>query len=80
MRNLADVRPVFIFICDLKVWYLHTFVLDWWYLHTCVLGLVVINRAMDVAAAIIDCSIRLLTMLEDRRSPPHNRFCSCDCS
>ena len=22
----------------------------------------------------------ILTMLEDRRSPPHNRFCSCDCS
>ena len=35
---------------------------------------------MCTTAAIIDCSVRLLTMLEDRRSPPHNRFCSCDCS
>ena len=35
---------------------------------------------MYTTAAIIDRSVRLLTMLEDRRSTPHNRFCSCDCS
>ena len=29
---------------------------------------------------IFDCSVRRLSMLEDRRSPPHNHFCSCDCS
>ena len=29
---------------------------------------------------IFDCSVRRLNMLEDRRSPPHDRFCSCDCS
>ena len=29
---------------------------------------------------IFDCSVRRLNMLEDRRSPPHNRFCSNDCS
>ena len=29
---------------------------------------------------IFDCSVRRLNMLEDRRSPPHNRFCWCDCS
>ena len=35
---------------------------------------------MCTTVAIIDCSVRLLTMLEDRRSPPCNRFCLCDCS
>ena len=37
------------------------------------------HKAMEdmcTTAAIIDCSVMLLTMLEDRRSPPHNRFCS----
>ena len=29
---------------------------------------------------IFDCCVRRLNMLEDRCSPPHNRFCSCDCS
>ena len=41
------------------------------------------HKAMEdmcTTAAIIDCRVRLLIMLEDRRSPPHNRFCSCDCS
>ena len=41
------------------------------------------HKAMEdicTTAAIIECSVRLLTMLKDRRSPPHNRFCSCDCS
>ena len=35
------------------------------------------HKAMEdmcTIAAIIDCSVRLLTILEDRRSPPHNRF------
>ena len=41
------------------------------------------HKAMEdmcTTAAIIDCSVKLLTMVEDSRSPPHNRFCSCDCS
>ena len=29
---------------------------------------------------IFDCSVMRLNLLKDRRSPPHNRYCSCDLS
>ena len=41
------------------------------------------HKAMEdmcTTAAIIDCSVRLLTIFEDRRSPHHNRYYSCDYS
>ena len=37
-------------------------------------------KAYAQLPGIFDCSVRRLNMLEDRRSPPPNRVCSCDCS